>query len=256
MGATLISEIEVVCELPLQDAVTTAVWLVAIVPAVAVKLANVAPDATFTEAGTLSDALLLETATATPPELAACDKVTVHAEVPPELRLVGEHDTEPTTVAAKSEMYVVWELPFEVPVIPAVTLLEIVPAAAVKVAEAVPAAAVTDAGTDKALVLLEMLTVAPPAGAAWFSATVQVDELPLLSDVGLHESPLNAGNGAGSVIVPPAPVMEIGLPAASAPARLVRPIGVVTAELVIVTLITATTPFGIRVPFIPDSSHV
>jgi hypothetical protein len=36
----------------------------------------------------------------------------------------------------------------------------------------------------------------------------------------------------------------------------VRPIGVVPAELVIVTLITATTPFWMTASFIPDSRHV
>jgi hypothetical protein len=47
----------------------------------------------------------------------------------------------------------------------------------------------------------------------------------------------------------------MGLPAAAVPSRLVSPIGVVTAELVIVTLITATTPFCINVSFIPDRRH-
>jgi len=68
---------------------------------------------------------------------------------------------------------------------------------------------------------------------------------------GVTETPVNpsAGEdksgvpGGGSVIVPPVPAMGIELPAAAAPARLVTLIGVVTAELVIVTLITATTPF-------------
>lgn len=85
---------------------------------------------------------------------------------------------------------------------------------------------------------------------------MQVDEPPLVSDVALHESPVNAGGaGAGSVIVPPVPVIDMGLPAAAVPSRLVSPIGVVTAELVIVTLITATTPFCINVSFIPDRRH-
>jgi len=63
------------------------------VPTVAVKFAEVAPDGTVTEAGTVNTLELLESATVTPPEPAACDNVTAHAEVPPELRLVALHDT-------------------------------------------------------------------------------------------------------------------------------------------------------------------
>jgi len=141
-----------------------------------------------------------------------------------------------------------------VPVIPAVRLFGIVPAVAVKVAEVVPAATVTDLGTDSSPVLLESATVAPPADAGWFSETVQFDEPPLLSDVGLHESPVNVGNG--TVIVPPVPVMEIALPAAVEPTTLESPIELVRADVVIVTLITATTPFCITASFIPNSKHV
>jgi len=133
-------------------------------------------------------------------------------------------------------------------------LLETVPALAVKVADVVPAATVTDAGTESVPVLLERPMVAPPADAGWFSEAVQVDEPLLLSEVGLHESPVNAGGG--TVMVPPVPVMVMALPAADAPERLVSPTDVVSAEFVIVTLITATTPFCITVSFIPNSRHV
>ncbi len=79
-------------------------------PAVAVKFADVAPDATVTEAGTVSAAALLESVTVIPPVPAACDSVTVHEDVPPEFRLVGLHDTRLTTVAGTNEMDAVWEL--------------------------------------------------------------------------------------------------------------------------------------------------
>jgi hypothetical protein len=78
---------------------------------VAVKPADIAPDATLTEAGTVNAALLLESATAIPPEPAACDRVTVQADVPPELRVVGEQDSWLTTVGAVSENEAVCELP-------------------------------------------------------------------------------------------------------------------------------------------------
>jgi len=90
------------------------------VPAVAVKFAEVAPDATFTEAGTVSAAALLESVTVIPPEPAACESVTEHAEVPPELKVVGLHDTALTVVGATSEIDTVLELPLYEAVITAV----------------------------------------------------------------------------------------------------------------------------------------
>ena len=80
-------------------------------PAVAVKFAEVAPDATFIEGGTVKAVTLLESVTVIPPEPAACDSVTEQADVPPELRLVGLHDTRLTVVGATSEIVAVCELP-------------------------------------------------------------------------------------------------------------------------------------------------
>jgi hypothetical protein len=58
---------EAVCALLPRVAVTTAVWVVVTAPAVAAKVAEVAPAATVTEAGTVSAVLLLESATAVAP---------------------------------------------------------------------------------------------------------------------------------------------------------------------------------------------
>jgi len=80
------------------------------VPAVAVKPAEVAPEATVTEAGTLNVVVLLESATLMPPEPAACESVTMHDEVPPELMLVGLHDSRVSTVGATSVIEAVLEL--------------------------------------------------------------------------------------------------------------------------------------------------
>ena len=55
---------EVVWELPPSRAVTTAVWMVLTVPAVALKVALVVAAATLTEAGTVSRELLSLSATA------------------------------------------------------------------------------------------------------------------------------------------------------------------------------------------------
>jgi len=81
------------------------------VPAVAVKFAEVAPDTTFTEGGTVNAVALLESATVIPLEPAACDSVTEHADVPPELRLVGLHETRLIVVGATSRIDAVCELP-------------------------------------------------------------------------------------------------------------------------------------------------
>jgi hypothetical protein len=63
------------------------------VPAVAVKFADEDPAGTVTEAGTLSNPLLLESDTIAPPAGAGCAKVTVQVEVLAELRMVGLHAT-------------------------------------------------------------------------------------------------------------------------------------------------------------------
>ncbi len=69
----------------------------AIVPAVAVNVAVVFPDATVTEAGTLSDPTELARETKLPPTGAAELSVTRQVEDPPGLRDVGRHEI-PVTV--------------------------------------------------------------------------------------------------------------------------------------------------------------
>ena len=70
---------------------------------VAVKVALSALDGTVTEGGTLTDALLLASDTTTLPE-AACVSVAVHEAVPPELTVVGLHETLLRLGATPSEM--------------------------------------------------------------------------------------------------------------------------------------------------------
>ncbi|HSU67500.1 MAG TPA: hypothetical protein VLJ39_11555, partial [Tepidisphaeraceae bacterium] len=81
------SLMEVVCEAPLNDAAIVAIWSAVILPAVALNVAVVDPEATDTEAGTLSAAALLESATA-PPLL--FDSATVQAPAAPLPRVAGE----------------------------------------------------------------------------------------------------------------------------------------------------------------------
>ena len=179
-----------VCELPFSDAVTIAVWFVVIVPAVAVKFAVAAPDNTVTEAGTVSVAWLLESATLAPPDPAACDRVTEQADVPPEVRLVGLQETRLTVVGATSRIEAVCELLLYDAVTTAVCVVENVPAVAVKFAEVDPAPTCADAGTAKAAALLESVTEMPPDPAACDSVTVQDDVPPAFRVVGLHETTL------------------------------------------------------------------
>jgi hypothetical protein len=90
------------------------------VPAVAVKFAVVAPAATVADAGTASAALFEESVTADPPAGAACDKVTVQFEVPPDRTADGEH-CNPETVVTPGGVAVT-EAVFEVPFTVAVTV--------------------------------------------------------------------------------------------------------------------------------------
>jgi hypothetical protein len=71
--------------------VTVAPWFDVTEPAEALKVAVVAPAATLIDAGTESAPLLLESATAAPPDGAADDSVTVHVEDAPDAMLAGEH---------------------------------------------------------------------------------------------------------------------------------------------------------------------
>jgi hypothetical protein len=81
------------------------------VAATAVNAADAAPDATLTDDGTASAGVLLERATAAPPEPAGCDSVTVQLAAHPEFRMVGLQDSELTDAAASSDIDAVCEPP-------------------------------------------------------------------------------------------------------------------------------------------------
>jgi hypothetical protein len=88
--------------------------VLAIVPAVAVKVAVVLLAPTVTDAGTVNVAALLDNATVAPP---ACVTVTVQVELPPDPRLAGLHVTPLSSSAVTSEIVAVCVLPFRVAVI-------------------------------------------------------------------------------------------------------------------------------------------
>jgi hypothetical protein len=111
------SAIVAVCVLPLRVAVMVAVWSLAIVPAVAVKVAVVLPDPTVTEAGTVNAAASSDSVTVAPPVF---DTVTVHVALAPDPRLAGAHVSPLTTVAVASAIVAVCVLPLSVAVMVAV----------------------------------------------------------------------------------------------------------------------------------------
>lgn len=167
---------EAVFEPPFSPAVTTAVAFAVTVPAVAVKVAEVADAATFAEAGTVSIELLSETATDAPPEGAGPESFTVQVLLAPDAKVVGVQVSDETVTAAAAVRLneAVFEPPFKAAVTTAVVLAVTVPAVAVKVAEVVEAATLTEAGTVSIELLSESATAAPPEGAAPESVTVQV----------------------------------------------------------------------------------
>ena len=86
------------------------------VPALALKLAVVAPAFTVTEAGTVSAALFEDSPTEAPPVRAADVNVTVHVEVAPETTEFGAHETPEIAGGGGVTVTVVVALPFKVAV--------------------------------------------------------------------------------------------------------------------------------------------
>jgi len=78
--------------------------------AVAVKVAVADPDATVTEAGTVSEVLLLARVTPDPPAGAVCVSVTMQVLTPLCPKLVGLHATADTNTGAVRLMVAVCEL--------------------------------------------------------------------------------------------------------------------------------------------------
>ena len=140
--------------------------------------------------GTVAFALLLDSATASPPPGAAPLSVTVHAEVPGAFTLAGLQVT-PLGVTAATRLTVVFTVcAFKLAVTVAVALLLTVPAVAVKVPLLAPVPIVILAGTVSAAVLLDRLTVAV-LKAALFSVTVQVEACAVPKALGAQLTPDN-----------------------------------------------------------------
>jgi hypothetical protein len=241
--------IDTVRALPFNDAVSVAVWYDAIVPALAVKLAVLDPAATATDPGTVSAAVLLDSATVPPPVF---ESVTVQLLVPPTPSVDGVHNTELTFTAVARMMDAACVLPFNVAVSVAVWSGAVASAVAVNVAVVDPAATAADPGTASAAVLLDSVTVPPPV---FESVTVQVLVPPLPSVDGVQLKPAKVVS-AGTVTVPPVPLTDSACPSSVAPSVLATPMVVLATPVASVTVTTATTPFCIRLAFKPASRHL
>jgi hypothetical protein len=115
------------------------------------------------------------------------------------------------------------------------------------------AATVTDAGTVNRTLLLERATIAPPAGAAPVSVTVQLAAAELAKVVGRHTTEVGT---MGAVTVPPVAEIVIELPAAEAPNALLTPIAVLATPEAIVRFTTASGPFVMMLAFKPEATQV
>lgn len=142
-----------------------------------VKVAEMAPDATVTDAGTVAAVLLDDKLMSVPPGPAGPSSVTVPVEEAPPLTDVGEMENPFRTAGVTVKLAVFVLVPSE-----AVTVADVEDETAevvtVKVAEVEPAVTVTDDGTVTLVLLEDRLTLVPPEGATVPSVTVPVDELP------------------------------------------------------------------------------
>ena len=104
------------CELPFSVAETVAVWLLAKLAVVALKVVEVEPAGTTAEGGAVSVALLLDRDTVTPPVGAALLKVIVQVLDAFCPKVVGAQAKEDTSTGAVRLRLAAWGVPFKVAV--------------------------------------------------------------------------------------------------------------------------------------------
>ncbi|MEI9972366.1 MAG: hypothetical protein WDO73_10135 [Ignavibacteriota bacterium] len=167
---------------------TVALELLLTVVVVTLKVLEVVAAATVTDAGTVRVELVFVKVTLAPPAGAACVRVTVQVldEFGP--RLLGLQDNADTITAAVRFTVALAELLLYVAVTVALEFPLTVAVVALKVALVAAAATVTDAGTVRVELVFVKVTLAPPAGAACVSVTVQALEEFGPRVLGLHDS--------------------------------------------------------------------
>ena len=95
-GVVAGANVMLACAVPFHDAVITADWLVRMVPATALKLADVDPAGMSTEVGTVKAGLLDERLICAPPDGADAEMLTAQVDEEDELIVWEEHCTEET----------------------------------------------------------------------------------------------------------------------------------------------------------------
>lgn len=161
----------------------------------AVEMVNVAeraPAAIVTVAGTVAAALLLESETDVPPLPAGPFSVTVPFDALPPVTDAG-FKAKDARVAAFTVRDAVSDEDPSFAVIVTAVWAETAPVVTVNVAVVCPAATVTEPCTTAAALLLDSETADPPVGATPVSFTVPVEEAPPNTDVGFRESDEIAG---------------------------------------------------------------
>ena len=180
-------------------AVRVAVWAVVTEETVAVKAAVVAPAATITEVGTVTDELLLARLTVNPPVGAAALSVTVQLSVPaPVIDPLAQLSEDRFVVGAgtASCRAKVFDTSRALAVNVTVCAVPTEEMVAVKVALPAFALTATEAGTVTALLLLARVTV-NLSTAALFSVTVQLTVPAPVIEALLQLSPLSVAAAAG-----------------------------------------------------------
>jgi len=192
-----------VCVPPLYLAVTVADAGAATLEVVTVRLAVFWPARTTTLAGKGNAALLLTMATTAPPAGAAALSVRLSVAAEPPLTLAGDTDTELSVgkgAAGVIVMPAVWVPPLYFAMIVTGVDEETTAACADTIADIAPGGTANVAGNENAALLLESVTVAPPAGAAALKVTVTVSVAPLATLACETDTATRLAVGAGATV--------------------------------------------------------
>ena len=216
-----------------------------------VKVAEEAPAATWTEAGTIRAVGKLLASETLALLDAACERVTVQVVEVAGARVVAAHCTEEMEVGdAVRERLLLALFPFQLAVIDADWSVLNEPAVALKVAVAALGAIETVEGTE--MLPAEVKVTVPPAASGALIVTVQDATAPAVRELGLQDNPLSTGNVAlAPVTAPPVVFNAIWLPSRLAPSPSETPIATEVAPLARVTATVATLPLAIKLAFRP-----